>query len=223
MIRTKIASTSAATSAAASTAALLAALLIGAAAPAPVAAETRHAAVITLDGNWYLQSGQVRNDSSDGITLTGFWYSMGAQEAGIGVWERYEGSHQTLDPLAGTSDHYSTAYWGGLSLDSGQSMRFGGLDLDRIASTSPVRIDSETIDSTGSSLRNAYVEVLFSDGLRGRVALAAQSWSTTQVLTIQVASPVPEPAAAAMFGAGLLGLAVFGRRRQQATRSGRCG
>ena len=89
--------------------------------------------------------------------------------------------------------------------------------------TAPVRIDSETIDSAGSSLRNAYVEVLFSDGLRGRVALAAQSWNTTQVLTIQVASPVPEPAAAAMFGAGLLGLAVFGRRRQQATRSGRWG
>ncbi|MFM2347157.1 MAG: hypothetical protein RL654_1910 [Pseudomonadota bacterium] len=205
MIRTKIASTAAA----------LAALLIAAAAPTSVAAETRHAAVITLDGNGYLQAGQVLNDSSDGITLTGFWYSMGAQEAGIGVWERYEGGHQALDALAGTSDHYSTAYWGGLSLGGGQSMRFGGLDLDRIAATSPVSIDSETIDRIGSSLRHAYVEVLFSDGLRGRVALAAQPWNTTQELTIQVASPVPEPAAAAMFATGLLGLTVFGRRRAQ--------
>lgn len=192
----------------------LAAMLLASALALPALAQTRHAATITLDGNWYLQAGQVLNQSSDGIALTGFWYSMGAPQAGSAVWERYESGSQALDPLAGSDTHYSTAYWGGLNLDPGRMLRFGGLDLDRVETTAPLSIDNQSIDSGGGSLAHAYVEVMFSDGLRGRVALAQWSWERTQVLTIDVpAAPVPEPAPAAMLGAGVLALAAGARRR----------
>jgi hypothetical protein len=176
-------------------------------------AQARHAATVTLDGNWYLQAGTVLNQSDAGIEVTGFTYSMGAQVDGAGVWENHFGDGQRLQALAGSATHYTAQEWSGLSVASQATWHFGGLDLDRILDAATSEVDSQNLDSSGESLRHAFVQVSFSDGYRGRVALAVQGWEVTQVLRIgDAVSPVPEPEAGLMLAAGL-GVVVLGRRR----------
>lgn len=176
-------------------------------------AQGRHAATVTLDGDWYLQAGEVLNQSDDDIRITGFTYSMGAQADGVGVWETYLSTAQSAHWLAGNSTHYSSEVWSALDVVSQASWRFSGLDLDRIVSTATGEVDSQNLDFSGQSLRNAYVSVRFSDGYCGHASLATLGWNVTQVLTIgDAVSPVPEPGANLMLGAGL-GLVLLGRRK----------
>ena len=182
---------------------------------APAQAGMRHAATVTLDGDWYLQAGTVSNLSDDGIEVTGFAYSMGAQVDGAGVWENYLGGGQHEQPLAGTTAHYTTQVWSGMAVERQASWHFSGLDLDRIIRASTGEVDSQNLDLGGESLRHAYVQVTFSDGYRGRATLAALGWEVTQVLCIDDAvppvSPVPEPGTGLMLVAGL-GMVLGGRR-----------
>ena len=132
----------------------------------------RHAATVTLDGDWYLQAGAVVNQSDSGILVTGVTYAMGAQEDGVGVWEDYLGDGRREDRLPGSQTHYSTQVWSGLQLAEQDVWTFGGLDLDRILNAATGDVDSQSLDFSGASLRYAYVEVCFSDGIRARAPLA---------------------------------------------------
>jgi hypothetical protein len=192
-------------------AAVLTLAMLVVATPAVAEIADRHAATVTLDGSWFLQAGQVLNHSDPDIRVTEFRYSMGNQEPGRGVWERYLETGQEEFRLAGTEAHYSSVVWRDLSVASGETMTFDGLDLDRIVGIVPAEVDSQNVDLSGESLRGAYVEVVFSDGLRGRAALAEAGWNVTQVLEI-VAAPVPEAPSLALMAGGLV-LVFLGRRR----------
>lgn len=185
--------------------------LLSAALPAVAQDSSRHAATVTLDGSWFLQAGEVLNQSSPDIRVIEFRYSMGSPAVGTAVWERYLNGAEVESPLAGTAAHYSTAVWRDLSVSSGEAMTFAGLDLDRITRLEPAEVDSQNVDLVGDSLRGAYVEVVFSDGQRGRAALAETAWNVTQVLEI-VAAPVPEAPPLALLAGGLT-LVFLGRRR----------
>jgi hypothetical protein len=165
----------------------------------------KHAATVTLDGDWNLQAGAVLNQSDAGILVTDMTYSMGAQQDGAGVWEDYLSDGQREDRLPGSSTHYSSQHWSGLQLAGQGVWTFGGLDLDRILSAATGDVDSQNLDFSGASLRNAYVEVRFSDGFRGHAHLAERGWDVTQVLCIGdgMVAVVPEPASALMLATGL--------------------
>jgi hypothetical protein len=176
-------------------------------------AQTLHAATVTLDGDWYLQAGEVLNQSDAGIFVTDIISSLGAQVDGAGVWEDYLSEGLRADRLAGSSTHYSSQIWSGLQLASQATWTFGGLDLDRIVHASTGEVDSQNLDFSGASLRQAYVQVTFSDGYHEQVRLAELGWNVTQVLRIgETVAPVPEPAPALMLVAGL-GAVLFGRRK----------
>jgi hypothetical protein len=173
----------------------------------------RHSATVTLDGDWYLQAGEILNQSDAGILVTGLTYSMGTQDSGIGVWEDYLSDGHRDERLPGSSTHYSSQIWSGLQLTSQQVWTFGGLDLDRIVDASTGEVDSQNLDFSGASLRHAYVVVHFSDGFHGQARLTETGWDVTQVLRIgDAVSPVPEPVPGFMLAAGL-GLVTLARRR----------
>lgn len=183
---------------------------VGLAAPAWAGA---HSATVTLDGDWYLQAGQVVNHSAHGILVTGLVYAMGAPEDGVAVWEDYLSDGLRQDRLPGSSTHYSTQAWTELQLAHHETWTFGGLDLDRIVHAATGEVDSQNLDFGGASLRHAYVEVHFSDGFSGRAWLAETGWDVGQVLVIGDAVPaVPEPGSAFMLLAGL-GLVTAARCR----------
>jgi len=187
----------------------LAALFI----PMSSQAQTNHGFTVTLNGDWYLQVGDVLNQSDPGISIVGLEYGTGPFREGGAIFQHFTGNATELQPFPGYSDYYGLNQWGFSPVAPGDRFYFSGLDLDILQ---PGLIpDGNYIDTAGGTMRDAYVEVLFSDGFYKRLSLNSTPWLQTQILqfTEQV-SPVPEPSEATML---ILGLAMLGvhRRRQK--------
>lgn len=168
-------------------------------------------ATVHLNGGDFIQSGSVTNTSGVGVDIIQVVYDLGTQADGIAIWEIFgsTGSHSNF--LAG--NHYSTETWSGLSVGSGGTFNFSGLDIDLIVTVAPPVVSSGIIPIPGGpSLANASVSVFFSDGSFGTASLVQQDWNVSQDLVIG-AVPEPETYAMLIAGLGLLGFAA--RRRQQ--------
>jgi len=168
-------------------------------------------ATVHLDGGNFIQSGTVTNTSAVGIDIVQVVYDLGTQADGIAIWEinSSTGTHSNFL----TGNWYSTETWGGLSVGSGGTFNFGGLDIDLIVTVAPPDVSSSIIPSPGGpSLANASVSVYFSDGSFGTTSLVQQDWTGNQDLVIN-AVPEPETYAMLLAGLGLVGFSV--RRRQQ--------
>ncbi|WMJ08306.1 PEP-CTERM sorting domain-containing protein [Nitrosomonas sp. sh817] len=168
-------------------------------------------ATIHLNGGNYIQSGSVTNTSAPGVDIVKVVYDLGTQADGIAIWEIFGSTGIHSNFLTGS--HYSTETWDGLSVLSGNTFNFSGLDIDLITTVAPPVVDSGTIPVPGGpSLANASVSVYFSDGSFGTAELLEQDWNVSQDLAI-AAVPEPETYAMLLAGLGLLGFAA--RRRQQ--------
>ncbi len=169
-------------------------------------------ATVHLDGGSFIQSGSVTNTSAAGINITKVVYDLGAQAAGIAIWEIFNSTGTHSNFLGGSSlTHYSTETFAGLSTAAGSTFSFSGLDIDLIVSVIPPVADSGTLGAP-SSLARASVTVFFSDGSSGSAALAQQTWDKDQNLRIGAA--VPEPGTYALMGMGLGIVGWLARRRK---------
>ena len=168
-------------------------------------------ATVHLEGGSFIQSGSVTNTSAPGVDIVKVVYDLGTQADGIAIWEIFGSTGTHSNFLTGT--HYSTETWDGLSVISGNTFNFSGLDIDLIVTVAPPVVSSGIIPSPGGpSLANASFSVYFSDGSFGTAELLEQDWNVSQDLVI-TAVPEPETYAMLLAGLGLLGFAA--RRRQQ--------
>jgi hypothetical protein len=182
--------------------------------PVSSQAQTNHGFTVTLSSDWYLQAGEVLNQSDPGIYINGFTYSTGPFRVGGAVFEHYLATGVELQPLPGYPNYYGTHQWEINPLQTGDRFYFQGLDLDNFL---PGMIpDGMTIDDVGGTMSGAYVEVQFSDGFYKRMNLAGTPWSETQILEFSESpSPVPEPAEAMLFLLGLTTLGIHHRRQKR--------
>lgn len=167
-------------------------------------------ATIQLNGSEYIQSGSVLNTSSAGVNVVKVVYDLGAQQDGIAIWEAYNSTGVHSNFLSG--NWYSTETWSALSVGSGNTFNFSGLDIDLITSAAAGTVTSSTLGGP-SSLANASFSVYFSDNSWGTAHLSQLDWNVSQTLTI---SAVPEPETYAMLLAGLGLMGAIARRRKQA-------
>jgi hypothetical protein len=173
------------------------------------ASHAQYSARVTLDGDWYLQAGQVEN-FTPGIDIVAMRYSTGLHENGGAVFEQYIAGDTRDGWLTPQNTHYSVSDWS-TSLAAGQTFYFSGLDIDVITNISTNEVDSQNLDMVGTSLRTAYIELTFADGYYKVMHLNQTPWSVTQVLDFGVA-PIPEPESYAMM---LVGLGVLGAVRRK--------
>jgi hypothetical protein len=160
-------------------------------------------AIVHLDGDWYLQAGEVTNYRTENLTRV--VYDLGTPNDGVAVWERWlsTGVHTN----AYGTNHYSTETWT-TSIAPGTSWRFEGLDMDT-ASAGDI---NSAIDTVGTTLQSATISLTWADGLTRSQPLAQTSWLQDQTLVFGITTPVPEPATDAMLLVGL-GLLYFSLRR----------
>jgi len=171
------------------------------------------AATVTLTD--FIQDGTIVNDAGSGASISSIIYSLGTAGNGIATWDDNSGT--TLaggvkSGLLSSPEWFQTVTWSGLSIAPGGSFNIFSLDIDYIATLSPLSIDQQFLDTTGSSLVNGYLKVIWSNGDTGQTSLTQQAWATTQNLTINAAAGVPDTGSSLAFlGLALTALGFFGR------------
>lgn len=160
---------------------------------------------VYLDSDWYLQSGWVENKSLN-ANIVSFIYSMPTPTAGAAVFEAYLSTGTHSPYLAPGDFHYQAETWLGLNVNYGDRFYFSGLDIDYVEADG-VTFNSGVIDTNGSTLGGAFVQVGFSDNTVLKYDLNATPWAVSQFFTQTPVQPVPEPASWMLFlGGGLLGM-----------------
>jgi hypothetical protein len=164
------------------------ALILAVALSASAHAQT---ATVTLEGDWFLQAGQVVSDRD----LAAFSYGTGQPLPGRAIFQTYLSDGTEEAPLLDGTERYSRHTW---YFDQPTKMfTFSGLDLDRVGLT------DDQLDATGESLAGAYVELTWVDGFYARLPLSTTAWSVTQVLNYPQVSSVPELGSLVLMLAGL--------------------
>jgi hypothetical protein len=176
---------------------------------APMAAQ---AVTVRLSGATFLQSGSFVNDTAS--AATSFVYSLGAPAGGVATWDG--AGTGTPGEFLADPDFFQTITWSGLAVAPGGTFTFTGLDIDLIATLTPLSVDAATIDDVGTSLRNAFVAVGFANGSTCRASLRQTGWRVDQSLNCTTSVPVPEPAAWTLLALGL-GLAAGASARRRWT------
>ncbi len=169
-------------------------------------------AAISLSGSDFLQSFNVTNNSTGGLSITKIVYSFGTPADGIATWDTKTGGGVASDFLS-NPEWFQTVTWSGLSIAPGASYSIPAysLDIDLIETLSPLSVTGATIDYSGTSLANAYFGVEYNDGYGLRtVELNETGWTTDQ--NLQVTAAVPLPSAFLLLGPGLLGLAALKKK-----------
>jgi hypothetical protein len=160
----------------------------------------------------FIQRGLIANDAGSTGSITSVIYSLGAAADGIATWDSGTGGGVASDFLSNPR-WFQTVTWSGLNVAAGDTFNFSGLDIDLITSFSPLSVSGGILDTTGSSLVNATLSLIWSDGSVGSVNLIQQAWATTQNLRIgSSVNAVPLPAAVWLFGPALLGFMSMRRK-----------
>jgi hypothetical protein len=155
------------------------------------ASASAQTATVTLEGNWYLQAGQVVSDRD----LAAFSYGTGQPLPGRAIFQTYLSDGTEEAPLMDGTERYSRHSW---YFDQPTKMfTFSGLDLDRVG------LPDDQLDTTGESLAGAYVELTWVDGFYARLPLNMTPWNITQVLSYPQVSSVPELRSLVLMLAGL--------------------
>jgi hypothetical protein len=164
-------------------------------------------ASVFLNGNSFIQAGSVTNDAGSGANLISFRYGLGTPDVGIATWELF-GDTATHTDFLSDGVHYQTATWG-MSIAPGNIFNFSGLDIDLIESLNPLSVTGSVLDNVGTSLRNAYVSLVWDDQSTATCALNQSPWQTNQTIACVSGggNNVPEPGTLALAALGLLAFA----------------
>jgi hypothetical protein len=164
---------------------------------------------VFLNGGSFLQAGSLINMS--GIDIVAVTYSFGSPEPGTATWEvNTETPAGTRADFLGDGAHYQTFQWTGLSIAPGARFLFDGFDIDDIVSVTPLVVDSLIIDTTGDSLRNAFITATMANGTELRGSLLRSAWTLDQRFTLSPdngSAPVPEPGTLLLLLTGAAGMA----------------
>jgi hypothetical protein len=167
-------------------------------------------ATVQLNGGSFIQSGSVLNTSSAGVDIVKVVYDLGTAQDGIAIWENFSSTGGTQSNFL-IGNWYSTETWSGLSVGTGNTFSFSGLDIDLIQSVATGSVTGSILGGP-TSLANASFSVYFNDNSWGTAKLSQLNWSENQTLTI---TAVPEPETYAMLLAGLGFVGAIARRRKQ--------